>query len=247
MSQASVGPIEAIAHLLQLTELFEPLEDVQFWIKDCEGRYCRFNRAFLLNYGLSEPGQALGKTDYDLSPAFIADQFRFDDEQVLKGHRVVNRIEQVGHADHTASWCVTNKVPICDPGGRIVGTAGTTRSLGAEGRELIGAHGFERVVAHIRDHYPEHVTNRQLAAVAHLSVRTFERKFHDSFHVTPQQYVRKLRVRMACRGLVFTEKPLAEVAFECGFADQSHLGREFRRETGLSPRAYRARYRPAGR
>ncbi len=243
MSQAPATRIEVVAQSLQIAELFEPLEDVQFWIKDRDGRYCRVNRAFLLNYALTEPRQVVGKTDYDLSPAFLADQFRFDDEQVLNGHRVVNRIERVGQAGQTASWSVTNKIPICDARGRIIGTAGTTRVLSAEGRELIGAHGFEPVVAHIRDHYREHISNRQLAALAHMSVRAFERKFHDSFHVTPQQYVRKLRVRMACRALVYGDKPLAEVALECGFADQSHFTREFRHQTRQTPREYREHYR----
>ncbi len=40
--------------------------------------------------------QILGKTDYDLSPAFLADEFRLDDEYALAGNRVVNRIERVG-------------------------------------------------------------------------------------------------------------------------------------------------------
>ncbi|MBM3862068.1 MAG: AraC family transcriptional regulator [Verrucomicrobia bacterium] len=243
MSQTPASRIETIAQSLQLAELFEPFEDVQFWIKDREGRYCRINRAFLLNYALTEPSQVIGKTDYDLSPAFLADQFRFDDEQVLDGQRVVNRIERVGQAGQTASWNVTNKIPIRDAHGRIIGTAGTTRQLGAEARELIGAHGFEPVVAHIRDHYREHISNRQLAALAHMSVRAFERKFHDNFHVTPQQYIRKLRVRIACRALVYTEKPLAEVALECGFADQSHFAREFRHQTRQTPREYREHYR----
>jgi len=40
--------------------------------------------------------------------------------------------------------------------------------------------------------------------------------------------------------------PLAEVAAAHGFYDQSHLVREFRRETGLTPRAYRQRYAAQG-
>lgn len=76
----------------QIAELFESLEDVQFWIKNRVHRYLHANRAFLLNYDLVELSQLLGKTDFDLSPAFLADQFVSDDEQVLAGHRVVNRI-----------------------------------------------------------------------------------------------------------------------------------------------------------
>ena len=232
--------------LWPLTELFEPLEDVQFWIKDRENRYVHVNRAFLLNYALDEAAQIIGETDYHLSPAFLADQFWLDDERVLAGHRVVNRIELVGDADQTTFWNVTNKVPFRDARGRVVGTAGTTRRLGPADQSVAGADGFEAVMARIRDHYREQLSNRELAALAGLSVRGFERKFQQHFQVPPQQYLRKLRLRMACRALVFTEKALAEVAVESGFADQSHFNHEFRRQMGRTPRGYREHYRRAG-
>jgi AraC-like DNA-binding protein len=234
-------PAQAVV-ISPLAELFEPLEDVQFWIKDGANRYLHANRALLLNYDLDDVAQIAGKTDYDFSPPFLADQFWFDDEQVLAGHRVVNRIELVGGASEAPHWNVTNKIPLRSPRGRIIGTAGTTRRLGSEARGIEGAHGFEAVLARIRDGYCGALPNGDLARVAGLSVRAFERKFQQSFHVTPQQYLRKLRVRMACRALVFTAKPLAEVAVECGFADQSHFNHEFRRQLGRTPGEYREHY-----
>lgn len=240
--RAAALPTEA----RQIAELFESLDDVQFWIKDRRHHYLHVNRAFLLNYDLSELSQVVGKTDYDLSPAFLADQFVADDEQVLAGHRAVNRIELVGGADQSPHWNVTNKLPLGDARGRIIGTTGTTRQLKDDARGIIGAHGFETVLLRIRDGYRGQLTNRELATQAGLSVRAFERRFLQSFHVTPQQYVRKLRIRMACRALVFTDRPLAEVAIECGFADQSHFGHEFRRHTGRTPRGYREHYGKKG-
>src|SRR5437870_10565643 len=77
-------------------ELFDLLEGVLAWVKDQQGRYLWVNRAFLIQYALDHPGEdgeagrILGRTDYDLSPSFIADQFRLDDEQVLDGHRIIN-------------------------------------------------------------------------------------------------------------------------------------------------------------
>ncbi len=227
----------------QIAELFESLEDVQFWIKDRLHRYLHANRTFLLNYDLLDPSQLIGKTDFDLSPAFLADQFVADDEQVLAGRRVANRIELVGGADQSPHWNVTNKLPLRDAQGRIVGTTGTTRQLKDNARGIVGAHGFEAVLLLIRDGYRRQLGNKELAAQAGLSVRAFERRFVQSFHLTPQHYIRKLRVRMACRALVFTDKPLAEVAIDSGFADQSHLGHEFRRLTGRTPRGYREHYR----
>src|SRR5262245_15913819 len=77
--------------LLQMAALFDCVDDVVVWIKDRVGRYCWVNRAFLINYSLDDRRDragpdlrdVIGKTDYDLSPAFLADQFRLDDEYVL--------------------------------------------------------------------------------------------------------------------------------------------------------------------
>jgi AraC-like DNA-binding protein len=50
---------------------------------------------------------------------------------------------------------------------------------------------------------------------------------------------------MACHPLVYSEQSIAEIAAAHGFCDQSHFGREFRRETGMTPREYRSRFRTA--
>jgi AraC-like DNA-binding protein len=236
--------------MLQLAELFDHVEDVVAWVKDRDGRYLWVNRAFLINYTLDHCGErtsldardVLGKTDYDLSPAFLADQFRLDDEYVLTGRRIVNRVEMVGQPAGVTAWNVTNKIPLFDARGAVVGTAGITRKLDAPGQRDAPGFEFGPVLAYMRDHYQASVTNRRLAKLVHMSVRTFERKFRDSFHLTPQKYLRRLRIRMASRALVYTGQSLAEVAFGCGFADQSHFTREFRRFFGRTPREYREHY-----
>jgi AraC-like DNA-binding protein len=236
--------------LLQMAELFDCLEDVLAWIKDRDGRYCWVNRTFLTCYALEGrtcektdgPQGIIGKTDYDLSPTFLADQFRLDDEHVLTGKRIVNRIEQVGQPDGQDVWNVTNKIPLFDADGAIIGTAGITRRLGTSWQDTLPGSEFGPVLAHLRDHYSGPITNQQLARLAHMSVRTFERKFQSSFHLTPQKYLRKLRIRMASRCLIYTRQSLGEVALCCGFGDQSHFSREFRRYFGRTPRQYREAY-----
>jgi AraC-like DNA-binding protein len=236
--------------LLQLAALFDCVEDVQAWVKDCQGRYRWVNRAFLINYSIdhkvsedgSESADLLGKTDYDLSPAFLADQFRIDDEYVLTGKRIVNRIELVGQSDGSTHWSVTNKIPLVGADGTIIGTAGITRRLGSPGKGTAHGTEFGPVLAYLRDHFHSPITNDQLARLAHMSVRAFERKFRSSFHLTPQKYLRKLRMRMASRALIYTSQSLAEVAVGCGFVDQSHFTREFRRHFGRTPRDYREHY-----
>jgi AraC-like DNA-binding protein len=232
----------------QIAELFDHLDDVVAWTKDVAGRYTWVNRTFRLNYDLDhrhEPGAGadpVGKTDYDFSPTFLADQYRLDDEQVVAGHRLVNRIELVEQPDGQAVWNVTNKIPLVDTQGAVIGTAGVTRRLASPAAKTAPRTEFSDVLEYMRDHYHEAITNRQLAQRSQLSVRAFERKFQAHFHLTPQKYLRKLQMRMASRALVSTAAPLAEVAQECGFADQSHFSREFRRHFGRTPRDYRRHY-----
>ncbi len=238
----------------ELTELFDFVEDVLAWVKDREGRYLWVNRAFLIHYALDHPDldaaqcprEVLGKTDYDLSPAFLADQFRLDDEYALAGNRIVNRIERVGELPGTAGWNVTNKIPVRDARGRIVGTAGITRALNQPAHSPGAAAGFGPALEYIRDHCQRPITNQELANVSKMSLRAFERQFLASFHLTPQKYLRKLRLRMASRALIYTAETLSEVALNCGFADQSHFTREFRRQFGRTPRDYREHYRAGG-
>jgi len=230
-----------------LAELLDAVDDVLAWVKDREGRYLWVNRAFQLRYALehatsnrkSVEKEILGKTDYDLSPAFLADSFRLDDEQALAGKRVVDRIERVGEFHGPAQWYVTNKIPIFDGRGRVVGTAGLTRALPQVGRESK----FALVIEYLRDHFQELVTNKQLAAVSKMSLRAFERQFLASFHLTPQKYLRRLRLGIASRALIYGNDSLADVALNCGFGDQSHFTREFRRQFGRTPREYREHYK----
>jgi AraC-like DNA-binding protein len=239
-----------LPQLLQLATLFDSVEDVLAWIKDCDGCYRWVNRAFLLNHAMDHPSGetsagsegVLGKTDYDLSPKYLADQFRLDDERVLTGKRIVNRIEQVSQPEGLTVWNVTNKTPLTDADGTVIGTAGITRRLDKPGQAIVPGNEFGPVLAYLRDNYGVPITNQQLAHLAHMSVRAFERKFRSSFHVTPQRYLRKLRMHIASRALVYTNQSLAQVALSCAFVDQSHFSREFRRHFGRTPRDYRAHY-----
>lgn len=228
-------------------ELLDFLPDVLAWVKDRHGRYLWVNRAFLVQYALDHPGETAfvtvdnirGKTDYDLSPAFLADQFRHDDEQVLAGHRIINRLERLGESQGTTVWSITDKIPVVDAKGAIIGTAGITRATGPE----TTGHGFGPALAHMRAHFHDEITNRHLASISNMSLRAFERQFSAAFHLTPQKFLRKLRLRIASRALMDTDESLSEIALKCGFADQSHFSREFRRQFGRTPRDYRAHYK----
>jgi AraC-like DNA-binding protein len=229
---------------LQLADLFDHLEDVRAWIKDAEGRILWVNRTTLVLYSPHDPqgGDILGKTDQELFPAYLADQFLLDDEYVLAGNRIVDRVEMNRMPDGTTVWHVTNKIPLRGRDGEITGTAGITRPVDRSTPDGMSGTEFGSVLAYMRDHHDTPITNKELARVAHMSLRAFERKFLNCFHLTPQAYLRKMRMRTASHDLVYTNRPLSMVAANCGFADQSHFSREFRRHFGRTPRQYRKHY-----
>ena len=228
----------------QFAELFDHLADVRAWIKDRDGRVRWVNSARLVFYFPDEPrdDRLLGKTVHELLPAFLADQFQLDDEYVLAGNRIVDRVEMHQRSDGTIGWHITNKVPLIGSDGIAFGIAGMTRSLDKTEQAVIDTAPFDSVLAYMRDHQGTRINNEQLARLAHMSVRACRRKFLDRFRLTPQAYLRMLRLRAASHELVYSEKPLSVVAASCGFADQSHFAREFRRHFGKTPREFRDHY-----
>jgi AraC family transcriptional regulator len=63
--------------------------------------------------------------------------------------------------------------------------------------------------------------------------------FRKYFGVSPGEFVRNRRVEFASERLAREDVPLAEIAAEAGFADQSHFTRIFKQATGLTPAAFR--------
>lgn len=82
-----------------------------------------------------------------------------------------------------------------------------------------------------------------LSAECGLSASHFVRAFRASLSMAPHQWILKRRVERARTLLTQTDTGLAEISLMCGFYDQSHLGRIFRRETGISPTEWRRRQR----
>ena len=82
-------------------------------------------------------------------------------------------------------------------------------------------------------------TLANLAAEVGVHPVTLARGFRRSFGCSVGEYVRRLRIERAASQLGGSEVPLAEIALAAGFSDQSHFSNLFRRETGMSPSAYR--------
>jgi len=72
-----------------------------------------------------------------------------------------------------------------------------------------------------------------------FSTYYFTRSFSKEFAITPHKYIQSLRVERAKHKILKTNDSLAEIAIECGFSDQSHMNRVFKRITGFTPNVLR--------
>jgi AraC-like DNA-binding protein len=81
-----------------------------------------------------------------------------------------------------------------------------------------------------------------MAQVACLSVSRLHRVFREELDTTPQAWLNAMRLRLVCRLLAETTLPIAQLATQAGFADQSALTHAMRRTLDTTPLAYRRQY-----
>jgi transcriptional regulator GlxA family with amidase domain len=99
-------------------------------------------------------------------------------------------------------------------------------------------------ITYLETHFAEEVRLDDLAGMAHMSKRAYLRAFQAATGQSPIAYLLQTRVGRAAALLRGTTEPVTDVAFRTGFSDSNYFARQFRRATGMTPRAYRAAARP---
>ena len=97
-----------------------------------------------------------------------------------------------------------------------------------------------RVIERLDSEFNENLSSESLAADAGVHPVHLASVFRKFKHETIGEYVQKRRVEHASDLLQNLEMPLTDIAYECGFADQSHLTRTFKRWVGMTPGAFRS-------
>ena len=96
------------------------------------------------------------------------------------------------------------------------------------------------VCDYLHAHFAEKLSLASIASAAGVHPVHLCRAFPRRFGMTLGDYARALRVDHAARSLAATDRPIAEIALDAGFASQAHLTRHFRERMGVTPAAYRA-------
>ena len=99
---------------------------------------------------------------------------------------------------------------------------------------------LESTLEFMQNHVSEQLRLEEFARHAELSVTHFSELFREQTGQSPIAYFTHLKVRMACRLLDLTRKPVKVVAIETGYSDPYYFSRVFKKVMGISPEKYRA-------
>jgi len=87
--------------------------------------------------------------------------------------------------------------------------------------------------------YTENLDLSKISSLACLSVPQLIRQFKAAFHCTPYQYLIRIRLRHAAQLLQYTDKPVQEITWICGFENTSAFCRAFKSVYGIQPVLFR--------
>lgn len=235
--------IRAIAPDSQFYLLLNHLPGISFFAKNRRFQIVCANRHFVESLGCGSEDELIGKEDFDLFPARLAENFRRDDEEILRtGEPRLNIVELFFNRQGIPDWFITNKLPVFDRRRRVIGIMGTVQSYEGRKQFLQPYLAIDRAVDFIRDHFRERITVEQLAALVHLSSRQLNRKFVESFGLSPQSFIMKLRIQAACEALQHGRHTIGQVARDLGFYDQSIFTHHFQKHMGLTPLKYQRQF-----
>lgn len=105
---------------------------------------------------------------------------------------------------------------------------------------------LSEAIRYMRDHSGEELSRDEIARRACLSPTHFSRVVKQTFGYSFTELLARLRVDRARELLTLTEKTLAEISAECGFADQSYFTKVFQRYVGQTPGEYRRQHQKLG-
>jgi len=101
----------------------------------------------------------------------------------------------------------------------------------------LSSHSARTVRDFIENNLDKPLTLRELSRQVNLSEFHFQKMFRASFSVSPAHWVFSRRIARA-RDMLARKMTIADISAHCGFSDQSHFTRSFKKATGMTPAAY---------
>ncbi len=102
---------------------------VNIYFKDRASRFTRVSKTHALQFGLSDPAQLIGKTDFDFFTIEHAQQAYDDEQAIIQAGQTLIKEEKETWIDRPPTWALTIKMPMRDTQGNITGTFGLSTDI----------------------------------------------------------------------------------------------------------------------
>ena len=223
-----------------MEKFFQRLDGILFCIKDREGCYLSANAAFLRRVRVEDVDDLIGRTARELFPPLLAAGYEQQDARVRsQGEETRDRLEMITNSDGGIGWYLSDKIPIRNRAGEIIGIASMSRDLRSSADSDPRYARLASVIEYMRKHYHEPLRIGRLVAQTDLSLSSFERLMRSLLKVSPRQFLTRIRVEAATGRLRDTNDSLGQIALDCGFCDQSTFCRQFKAIAGMTASRYR--------
>jgi AraC family transcriptional regulator len=152
-------------------------------------------------------------------------------------HSLVRSAMSFFESDRVAAWrCLNDASNLLD---RESHDGGLRTPLEVPRRGGLPRWRAKQALEYIETKLGSKIAIAEMAGLLALSESHFYRAFKQTFGCSPMTYVAARRVERAKLMMTSTGERLSDIALACGFADQSHLTRYFRRTVGMSPGLWR--------
>lgn len=220
--------------------LFDHLPDIVYFIKDNRGRYLEVNDTLVQRCGCTSKADVLGRKPSQLFGADLGIHYEQQDRAVLeRGSSLINLLELHIYKSRHVGWCLTSKLPLYDRRNAVIGLVGVSQDLRMPD---VSSEDFQRVSVAIevaQGNLSATTTVARMAETAQMSAYQLDRRMKRVFGLSTGKWLLKTRLSIARHRLIETELPIASIALEVGYSDQSSFSRQFHKAIGLPPLQFR--------
>lgn len=232
---------DVLAEPFTAEEMFDQIPDIVFFIKNLSGNYVSVNHTLVKRSGKQSKSELIGCSPSQILGDRLGKGYETQDQKVLaSGKKLVDELELHVYASSKLGWCLTSKLPLLGKHKKIVGLVGISRDLKMPD---VSSDDFERLAEMI--HYAEKnmsspPTLEKLADIASMSIYQLDRRMKRLFGLSTGRWLLKMRIDHAGRLLLETDNTIADIAWDCGYSDQSAFTRQFHRTTGRTPSEFKS-------
>ena len=234
---------KSISSPLPILGALESIPGAMFMIKNLDSCYIYMSQALRMAIHVPAGEEVVGKTDFDLFPKIIAEQFRQNDLLVFQnGTPLVNEIHYTGFFNHAPKWSFSSKYPLFDDDHKIIGLVTINTPYGSLLGESAELNRLLPAIEHVSTHYQEPIPIALLAELSGCSETHFMRTFKKRMKMTAYAFVEQVRMFHAIDAIRHRGTTISTIAKECGFYDHSAFVKRFRKFTGMTPLHYRKEF-----